>query len=271
MTATNDESRPKAAQHLPTSRADHSTLAIEAAPLYRLMRKVPELAYALRDIGAMIDKELAERGQSFIFKTPRGRIVTPMPENARERAVEIDKRYVALGEALFRSGWMRGQSTLALRREYYEIMGDPFPVAFERQSVWVKRAWYARKHGAKAMRRFEQWAGELKRWIVIAVKPDDTTPDDRADNDPEVMLVTDTGGFKSAYYEPPSPEDVALGNDGDDIEHWMDLLTPAEHRAIERELNGEQQPGVAGRMALSRARRKLYLAMEAQREALKNP
>lgn len=243
------------------SRGSHSTLAIEAEPLYRLMRKVPELAYALHAIGEMIDKHLAERGQSFIFKTPIGRISTPLPDLPGERAVEIDKRYVALGEALFRSGFRRGQSTLALRSEYYKIMDDPPPVAVEAQGARAKRAWYARKHGAQAVRKFEQWAGELKRWLVIAVNS--------ADDDSEVTLVTDTSGFKSAYCESPNPEDVALGNDGDDFEQWLDLLTPAEHRAMERELNGEAQPNVAARMALSRARRKLHLAIEAQQEAQK--
>jgi hypothetical protein len=225
-----------------------------------------------QDVGRWVEEDLEARDQSFIFKTPRGRIVTPMPEAPRERAIEIAKRHTALGEASVRTAGLRTETgeplseqehMHALRRAYYKIMDDPLPVAIERRDAWVKRAWYARKHGAQAKRKFEQWAGELKRWLVIVVSS--------AEDDPEVTLVTDTGGFKSAYYEPPSPEDVVLGEAGDNIEDWMDLLTPAEHRAIERELNGEQQPNVAGRMALSRARRKLYLAMEAQQAAQRNP
>jgi hypothetical protein len=222
----------------------------------------------VRDFGQWVEEELEARNLSFIFKPQRGRIVTPMPDASRARTIEIDKRLTALGEADMRTAglvtetgepYSEHERLRALRRAYYKIMDDPLPVAVETQTAWAKRAWYARKHGAQAKRKFERWAGELKRWLVIAVVRDESE---------EVTIVTDASGFKSAYVESPNPEDAVLGSEGDNVEHWLDMLTPAERREIERELN-DQPP--LNRMTHWRARRKLQLAIEAQREVQKNP
>jgi hypothetical protein len=226
---------------------EHSKNEMGGDPLYRVMRKVPELADALNAAGGLLDQRLAERNQSFIFETP-------LSDDSLECEIEIHKRRVALGEALLRSDFRLGQgSTRALRREYEKIIGESKPtIAQEWQRAYYVRKRHAQKSGERAMRKFEQWVNERGLWVM-----------------------RDVATGRSVYYEPPTPEDVVLGVEGDDrfaeLVAVLAVLPPAERRAFVRRLHGLPSSGPAEDRACSRARGKLRAALEVQQEALKNP
>jgi hypothetical protein len=189
---------------------------------------------------------LAEHGIEGFFDKP------PSDETEAEADIRIRVEQLALGMALFSLAFTPGfemPDTMAatiphLRREHRRMQAAAEGQSFtgETDASVRRRAYHYRQKEAARGRKWDAWNTELHALIKKRLE----------------SKIADS-------LSPATPTSVEEAEGQVLYEQLMELLTPAEHRAMERKLSGQPAAGEADQKAYERAAAKLRRVIEAER------